>query len=396
MHIEETLNLLTALESKDKWLGVERARLVEKQLTLLQNCLSGSIYEDPPLQASGAKVFDPNIRKYGWDWPSVAHTMIGEKRLANVRELAENVLGTGIEGDFIETGVWRGGACILMRGVLDAWGDTKRVVWLADSFEGLPPPDADKYPADLGDKFYTYPELSVSLEQVKLNFEKYGLLDERVKFLKGWFKDTLHTAPIEKLAILRLDGDMYESTMDALTALYDRVSDGGYIIVDDYHVVEGCKKAIHDFLSSRNLSPKLIEIDGVGVYWKKIIDHAPSPLQTPVAASNQFESLKTIFELQQKNLQDRELEVQSLSKAKQEREFEVQSLSKAKQEREFEVQSLSKAKQERELEVQSLSKAKQERESELTMLKNQLNEIHNSTSWKITQPFRQIKNIISK
>jgi O-methyltransferase len=366
MHIDETLNLLNALESKDKWLTAERARLVDKQLTLLQNCLSGSIYEDPPLLASGAKVFDPNIRKYGWDWPSVAHTMIGEKRLANVRELAENVLGTGIQGDFIETGVWRGGACILMRGVLDAWGDTERNVWLADSFEGLPPPDADKYPADIGDKFYTYPELSVSLEQVKTNFEKYGLLDERVKFLKGWFKDTLHMAPIEKLAILRLDGDMYESTMDALVALYDKVSDGGYIIVDDYHVVEGCKKAIHDFLSSRNLASQLIEIDGVGVYWKKIIQTVPE--QLTAVEPRQNTSLKTIFETQQKTLEERELEVQSLAKAKQERE----------------------------LEVQSLTKTKIESEQELKILKNQLNEIHRSTSWKITQPFRHIKTIFSK
>lgn len=365
MHIDETLNLLNALESKDKWLAAERARLVDKQLTLLQNCLSGSIYEDPPLLASGAKVFDQNIRKYGWDWPSVAHTMIGEKRLANVRELAENVLGTGIQGDFIETGVWRGGACILMRGVLDAWGDTERNVWLADSFEGLPPPDVDKYPADIGDKFYTYPELSVSLEQVKTNFEKYGLLDERVKFLKGWFKDTLHTAPIEKLAILRLDGDMYESTMDALVALYDKVSDGGYIIVDDYHVVEGCKKAIHDFLSSRNLAPQLIEIDGVGVYWKKIIQMVPQ--QLTAAEPTQNTSLKTIFETKQKALEERELEVQSLTKAKQQRELELQ------------------------LELQSLSQAKAERELELTIVKSQLNEILLSSSWKITKPFRYIK-----
>lgn len=252
------------------WHENERRRLVDRYLTLLQNCLTGSIYEDPPLQVLGAKAFDPELRKYGWDWPSVAHTMIGETRLANVRMLSEIVLGTGVPGDFIETGVWRGGACIMMRGVLDAWSDTTRNVWLADSFEGLPPPSEDKYPADKGDKFSTYSELSVSLEQVQANFKKYGLLDERVKFLKGWFKDTLASAPIEKLALLRLDGDMYESTMDALTALYDKVSIGGFIIVDDYHVVVGCKQAIHDFLSIRHIEEKLIEIDGVGVYWQKL------------------------------------------------------------------------------------------------------------------------------
>ena len=263
-------DVINQLKAQESWHIAERARLVDRQLTLLQNCLSGSIYEDPPLQVLGAKAFDPELRQYGWDWPSVAHTMIGEKRLANVRMLAETVLGAGIAGDFIETGVWRGGACIMMRGVLDAWSDSTRIVWLADSFEGLPPPDEEKYPADKDDKFYTFPELAVSLEQVKRNFQKYGLLDNQVKFLKGWFKDTLPNAPIEKIAVLRLDGDMYESTMDALRALYDKVSNGGYIIVDDYHVVEGCKKAIHDFLNDRQLQPELIEIDGVGVYWKKI------------------------------------------------------------------------------------------------------------------------------
>lgn len=239
-------------------------------LTLLQKCLAGTIYDDPPLKVLGAEKFDPVLREYGWDWPSVAHTMIGEKRLENVRRLAESVIGNGVKGDFIETGVWRGGACILMRGVLDAHCIKDRCVWLADSFEGLPPPDEEKYPADTGDKFHTFPELSVSLEQVKRNFEKYGLLDDQVKFLKGWFKDTLPNAPIQKLALLRLDGDMYESTMDALQALYDKVSVGGYVIIDDYHVVAGCNRAVHDFLSERNLSPALVEIDGVGVYWQKL------------------------------------------------------------------------------------------------------------------------------
>lgn len=250
------------------WQSKERRRLIDSYLSLMQKCLAGTIYEDPPLKALGSETFDSRLREYGWDWPSVAHTMIGEKRLANVRSLAESVLGNGIEGDFIETGVWRGGACILMRAVLDAYSIKDRTVWLADSFEGLPPPDEAKYPADSGDQFHTYSELSVSLEQVKQNFEKYGLLDEQVKFIKGWFKDTLHHAQIHKLALLRLDGDMYESTMDALLALYDKVSVGGYVIVDDYHVVEGCKRAIHDFLSERNLTPVLEEIDGVGIYWK--------------------------------------------------------------------------------------------------------------------------------
>jgi O-methyltransferase len=250
------------------WHKDERYRNIDNYLTLLQKCLAGTIYDDPPLKVLGSEAFDSQLREYGWDWPSVAHTMIGEKRLANVRSLAESVIGNGIEGDFIETGVWRGGACILLRAVLGAYCVKDRLVWLADSFEGLPPPDEDNYPADKGDELHNIPELSISLEQVKSNIDKYGLLDDQVKFLKGWFKDTLPNAPIKKLALLRLDGDMYESTMDALRALYFKVSNGGYVIVDDYNVVKGCKLAVHDFLSKHHLSPKIEEIDGVGVYWK--------------------------------------------------------------------------------------------------------------------------------
>jgi O-methyltransferase len=248
----------------------ERFRVIDRYLTLMQKCLTGSIYEDPPLDVLGQKKFDQELRHYGWDWPSVAHTMIGYKRIENVRLLTESVLGEKVEGDLIETGVWRGGACIMMRAVLNAYGVTNRTVWLADSFEGLPKPNVDLYPADKGDEFHSFAELSVSVAEVKANFEKYGLLDAQVNFLAGWFKDTLPLAPIEKIALLRLDGDMYESTMDALKYLYPKVSIGGYIIVDDYHVVAGCKQAIHDYLNQHSLAPKLNEIDGVGVYWRKL------------------------------------------------------------------------------------------------------------------------------
>jgi O-methyltransferase len=109
---------------------------------------------------------------------------------------------------------------------------------------------------------------SVSLEEVKANFARFGLLDENVRFLKGWFKDTLPAAPIQQLAIFRLDGDLYHSTMDALVNLYSKISAGGYIIVDDYHAWESCKRAVTDFLNQRGLRPQIREIDGVGVYWQ--------------------------------------------------------------------------------------------------------------------------------
>lgn len=238
-------------------------------LDLMVRCLSGTIYQDRSLQTAwGSKTYSAELRESGLDWPSQAHSMIGVKRLNNLRTLAEIVIWRRVPGDFIETGVWRGGACILMRAVLKAYGLKNRRVWVADSFAGLPQPDPASYPADKGDRFHEYAELAVSLDEVKQNFSRYDLLDEQVIFLQGWFKDTLPSAPIKQLAILRLDGDMYESTMDALSALYDKVSPGGYVIVDDYHVVAGCKKAIHDFLSRRNLAPDIREIDGIGVYWQ--------------------------------------------------------------------------------------------------------------------------------
>lgn len=212
--------------------------------------------------------FNPEKREMGQDWPEVAHTMIGLKRLNNLQFCIEQVVADDIPGDFIETGVWRGGSVIFMRGMLKALGVTDRRVWVADSFEGLPKPDADKYPEDSGDTHYVYDFLRVSQESVQKNFAAYGLLDDQVQFLKGWFKDTLPKAPIERIAILRLDGDMYESTMDALSNLYSKVSVGGYVIVDDY-CIHNCEKAVTDFRKQHGISDEIIDIDGTGVYWRR-------------------------------------------------------------------------------------------------------------------------------
>ncbi len=156
-----------------------------------------------------------------------------------------------------------------MRAVLHAYSVRDRNVWVADSFAGLPAPNGITYPADSKSKFHEYPELAVSLPEVQENFRAYGLLDEQVIFLEGWFKDTLPSAGIAQLALIRLDGDMYESTMDGLVNLYPKLSSGGYIIIDDYHVVPQCKEAVQDYWRENELAFDLFEIDGVGVYWKK-------------------------------------------------------------------------------------------------------------------------------
>jgi hypothetical protein len=240
-----------------------------RYIELMKRCLLGLIYEDPTMGPNPLP-FDPVHRELGLVWPMKAHSMVGTRRMENLRDAILHVLGKNIPGDFIETGVWRGGACIFMRAVLGIYGVTDRNVWVADSFEGLPPVNAALYPADAaGVDLSKYHELAVSLDEVKANFAKYDLLDDQVRFLKGWFKDTLHSAPIGRLAILRLDGDMYESTMDALVALYDKVSPGGVVIVDDYGAISACRQAVHDFRDRRGINDAVCKIVLSGVFWVK-------------------------------------------------------------------------------------------------------------------------------
>lgn len=208
-------------------------------------------------------------RLNGKDWPLLAQTMVGLKRLDQLQRCIETVVTEGVPGDLIETGVWRGGSAIFMRAVLKSLGVTDRTVWVADSFEGLPRPDAEKYPADKDDEHYTKPQLAIPLETVRANFERYDLLDNQVRFLKGWFKDTLPMAPMEKLAVARLDGDLYESTMDALTSLYPRLQLGGFCIIDDHGALANCRQAVHDYRDKHGISEPIEKIDWTGTFWRR-------------------------------------------------------------------------------------------------------------------------------
>lgn len=208
------------------------------------------------------------LRMTGGYWPFYADTMVGIKRLDNIQSCMEYVLQHRIPGDFIETGVWRGGACIFMRAILEAYNITDRKVYVADSFRGLPTPETGGYTQDRGDVLHGYGYLAVSKIDVQKRFYDYGLLDDQVVFLEGWFRDSLPDAPISQLSVLRLDGDMYASTMDVLTNLYAKLSEGGFCIVDDY-TLEGCRKAIEDFRAAQGITSPLIPIDPYSVYWQK-------------------------------------------------------------------------------------------------------------------------------
>jgi hypothetical protein len=266
-------------------------------LDLMKKTLSFTLWPEPPLPITTFNFGRPIVKKFlvstisgmldkrkiqivqkrdlsdsqvtdGLRWSGYADTMIGLKRLDNLQHCIETVLSERVEGDLIETGVWRGGACIFMRAVLAAYGIEDRIIFVADSFEGLPKPDIKKYPADKDDKHHSNIFLAVSKENVESNFRKYGLLDNQVVFLKGWFKDTLPHAPIEKLSILRLDGDMYESTMESSESLYPRLSRGGFCIIDDY-ALPGCKLAVDDFRWKNKFDSEIMEIDKSCRYWRK-------------------------------------------------------------------------------------------------------------------------------
>jgi O-methyltransferase len=259
----------------------------ELYLDLLEKAITHTLYFPPDVEAMPADVSDPFGREFtdedldelrsrnnverreeGRDWPRYAQTMVGLKRTRNVRRCVESVLADDVPGDLIEAGCWRGGIAIMMRGVLKAHGVTNRTVWAADSFAGLPEPDPERYPADAADVNYKVDQLSVPIEQVRQNFVRYGLLDHQVRFLEGWFRETLPTVRDHRWAVVRLDGDLYESTIDGLTNLYPGLSPGGYLIVDDYGW-DNCRAAVEDYRREHGINEPIERIDWVGAYWRK-------------------------------------------------------------------------------------------------------------------------------
>lgn len=254
---------------------VEETLLQTLYLNLLEQTLTGVILQDGgfvPELGEATRVtsvgYDSEARRKGLDWPAHAHTMVGLERLRNLRRLTATVIADGTAGDFLEAGVWRGGASIYMRALLAAHGITDRRVWVVDSFAGLPPPNAADYPADRGDRLHEFDYLAVPLDEVKRNFQKYGMLDAQVEFVPGWFKDTLPSLPVGRLAVLRLDGDLYESTTQCLESLYDRVSRRGFVIIDDFGLPP-CREAVEHFRAARGIEDPLIDIDGMAVYWQR-------------------------------------------------------------------------------------------------------------------------------
>lgn len=250
------------------------ANAEERYLDLLKRSVTGTLFVDEPdhdsadVAAFVARFTDHYIE-------GRASAMVPVKRLDSLRSCLLDLVAREVPGDVIEAGVWRGGTSIFMRGVLDAIGATDRRVWLADSFEGLPPVDpstsAKEHRAVNGPVIRdAYRNFAASLDEVRSNFAAYRLLDERTVFLKGWFRDSLPTIPRDsRFALIRLDADLFESTRDALTLLYPRLSRGGYLVVDDYgeSLWTDCRRAVDEFRRAHDIHERIVPVDSRCVFW---------------------------------------------------------------------------------------------------------------------------------
>lgn len=253
----------------------------EARILYLRSCLAGDdtfdyavlhdirtqrkeLLEDLEASRRVGQFVGRDIRKSGF-----SHSMMGRLRLDSLQECLDIVRMEGLDGDLAECGVWRGGGCILMAGYAAAYGLVGKRIFAADSFQGLPQPSSP-HDAGLDLSKERFPELAVSLDAVRETFRAYGLDRPNVQYLPGWFKDSLPAAPISRLALLRMDGDLYESTIDILSNLYDKVVPGGIVVVDDYGAIEACRLAIRDFFQERGPSePAMQEIDWTGVWFRK-------------------------------------------------------------------------------------------------------------------------------
>jgi hypothetical protein len=228
------------------------------------------------------------FRAAGMDWPLNGLTMIGLTRLDDLQACVESVVADAVEGDLIETGTWRGGASMLMRATLDLLGAEERTVWVADSFQGFPASDevdgrsdehppalAPELPADLSSDLAAFDFLAVPLEEVQANFARLGL-ERGVRFVPGFFEDTLPHLAGGRWSIIRLDGDTYEATRVALESLYPGLSVGGYVIVDDYLALDQCRQAVDEFRQEHGILEPIEEVDWSSVRWRRETGSPPA------------------------------------------------------------------------------------------------------------------------
>jgi O-methyltransferase len=192
------------------------------------------------------------------------YTMVSVRRLRRLDALAREMDERGIEGDVVECGSCNGGSGAVLANVA-CRSPLQRHVWLLDSFAGLPTPGNKD-----GSAAATFTGLCHgTAANVRDVLHKLGIPHDAVTLVPGWFHDTLPTLPVGRIAVLNIDADWYESVLQVLEALYDKVSPGGAVHLDDYGYWEGCRRAWEEFAARRGIGVELLPIDGIGVYFYK-------------------------------------------------------------------------------------------------------------------------------
>jgi O-methyltransferase len=235
------------------------------------------ITEDYPINASFGYEEEADIKRA----VSIvrSNTMLSFERLATLWLQVRYIDSHGIGGDFVECGVWRGGASAMMAlAHLHTSPAPTRHLHLFDSWQGLPEPDAKRdgaraveYAGGVGNgALKPVGQCVATLDETKQLLEEViAYPKELIHYHVGWFQETVPTADIGEIAILRLDGDWYESTRLCLEHLYHNVVEGGVVILDDYGYWAGCRTATDEFLRRQPKPIMLHHIDGDGRYFTK-------------------------------------------------------------------------------------------------------------------------------
>ena len=267
--LTETFRYLDKVTVSKQKLADARQRAIYAYFDFLIGMLIGSNYgeSERSVYLNEVRPLNQSLREVGEDVTYLGATMVGKLRLMNLHQLIVRLLNSKIPGAIVETGVWRGGASIFIRAILRIYRSPKQVI-LCDSFDGLPPGDKSLHIGDVGWDGLHYSKADERL--VARFFHQYNLLDENVYFVKGYFNHTMLplSQQLHEISLLRMDGDMYQSTVDVLYHLYTRVAVGGYVVIDDW---EGfpARDACLDFFYHHQMSPKLIKIDNLAIYWQK-------------------------------------------------------------------------------------------------------------------------------
>lgn len=195
------------------------------------------------------------------------YTMSDPLRLVTLNKLVQELSTNGVAGDIVECGVCNGGsAAVMATAVVQC---PERSLWLYDTFEGIP--QAHETDGPLAQTLTGH--FVGSVQMVREALSKVGYPLERVTLKKGLFRETFKDQLPGNIALLHIDADWYESVLLALQTLYPLVSDGGFIVLDDFGHWEGSRKAFYDFCRAESIQPLLERVGATQAFWRKGLEH---------------------------------------------------------------------------------------------------------------------------